>query len=116
MLLQLKPNMPIVLTEFYQQLRKIVVCISEMPTTILWITNKKKRNYASANNWIRTRKPNHSDFWTQRRWKNNLVKNSGAIAINATIWNVNPVHERSETFLFDRILTDIGDNQSIENH
>jgi DNA mismatch repair protein MutS2 len=25
------------------------------------------------------------------------------------------VHERSETFLFDRILTDIGDNQS-ENH
>lgn len=25
-----------------------------------------------------------------------------------------PVHERSETFLFDRILTDIGDNQSIE--
>ena len=27
-----------------------------------------------------------------------------------------PVHERSQTFLFDRILTDIGDNQSIENH
>lgn len=27
-----------------------------------------------------------------------------------------PVHEQSETFLFDRILTDIGDNQSIENH
>ncbi len=27
-----------------------------------------------------------------------------------------PVHPRSETFLFDRILTDIGDNQSIENH
>lgn len=27
-----------------------------------------------------------------------------------------PVHERSQTFLFDRIMTDIGDNQSIENH
>lgn len=27
-----------------------------------------------------------------------------------------PVNEKSETFLFDRILTDIGDNQSIENH
>ncbi|MTG97802.1 MULTISPECIES: endonuclease MutS2 [Myroides] len=27
-----------------------------------------------------------------------------------------PVHERSKTFLFDRILTDIGDNQSVENH
>jgi DNA mismatch repair protein MutS2 len=27
-----------------------------------------------------------------------------------------PVHERSTTCLFDRILTDIGDNQSIENH
>jgi DNA mismatch repair protein MutS2 len=32
----------------YQQLRKIV-CISEMPTTILYLNNKqKKRNYASA--------------------------------------------------------------------
>ncbi|MDO4728545.1 MAG: DNA mismatch repair protein MutS [Bacteroidota bacterium] len=27
-----------------------------------------------------------------------------------------PVHHSSQTFLFDRILTDIGDNQSIENH
>lgn len=27
-----------------------------------------------------------------------------------------PVHERSKLCLFDRILTDIGDNQSIENH
>jgi DNA mismatch repair protein MutS2 len=27
-----------------------------------------------------------------------------------------PVHERSRVFLFDRIITDIGDNQSIENH
>jgi DNA mismatch repair protein MutS2 len=27
-----------------------------------------------------------------------------------------PVHERSEVCLFDRIITDIGDNQSIENH
>ncbi|WP_452222029.1 endonuclease MutS2 [Lacinutrix salivirga] len=27
-----------------------------------------------------------------------------------------PVHERSKVFLFDRIVSDIGDNQSIENH
>lgn len=27
-----------------------------------------------------------------------------------------PVHEKSEVFFFDKILTDIGDNQSIENH
>ncbi|MCX7548076.1 DNA mismatch repair protein MutS [Xanthomarina sp. F1114] len=27
-----------------------------------------------------------------------------------------PVHERSKVFIFDRIITDIGDNQSIENH
>lgn len=27
-----------------------------------------------------------------------------------------PVHERSSICLFDRVLTDIGDNQSIENH
>ena len=26
-----------------------------------------------------------------------------------------PVDERSETYIFDTILTDIGDNQSIEN-
>jgi DNA mismatch repair protein MutS2 len=27
-----------------------------------------------------------------------------------------PVHERSEVSIFDKVLTDIGDNQSIENH
>lgn len=27
-----------------------------------------------------------------------------------------PVHERSKMYLFDRIISDIGDNQSIENH
>ena len=27
-----------------------------------------------------------------------------------------PVHEQSRATLFDSILTDIGDNQSIENH
>lgn len=27
-----------------------------------------------------------------------------------------PVHERSKVCLFDNVLTDIGDNQSIENH
>ena len=27
-----------------------------------------------------------------------------------------PVHERSQMFFFERMLTDIGDNQSIENH
>ena len=27
-----------------------------------------------------------------------------------------PVHERSKAYLFDRIISDIGDNQSIENH
>ena len=27
-----------------------------------------------------------------------------------------PVHEKSYSCLFDQILTDIGDNQSIENH
>ena len=27
-----------------------------------------------------------------------------------------PVHERSKMFLFERIISDIGDNQSIENH
>ena len=27
-----------------------------------------------------------------------------------------PVHEKSDVCLFDNVLTDIGDNQSIENH
>jgi hypothetical protein len=86
----------------------------EMPTTqfCIWITNKKTK-LRIRKHWIRTRKPNHSDFWTQRRWKNNLVKNRGYC--NATIWNVN-CSRALRNLLFDRILTDIGDNQSIENH
>ena len=44
------------------------------------------------------------------------LKTDGLLQLMLQSGMLIPVHERSETFLFDRILTDIGDNQSIENH
>lgn len=44
------------------------------------------------------------------------LKTAGLLQLMLQSGILIPVHERSETFLFDRILTDIGDNQSIENH
>jgi dsDNA-specific endonuclease/ATPase MutS2 len=41
---------------------------------------------------------------------NKFRKNGWITPINAAIGMLIPVHERTETFLFDRILTDIGDN------
>ncbi len=44
------------------------------------------------------------------------LKTAGLLQLMLQSGLLIPVHERSSTFLFDRILTDIGDNQSIENH
>src|SRR5690606_23470291 len=44
-----------------------------------------------------------------------ILKTIGLLQLMLQSGMLIPVHERSETFLFDRILTDIGDNQSIEN-
>jgi DNA mismatch repair protein MutS2 len=48
--------------------------------------------------------------------KSITLKTVGLIQVMLQSGLLIPVHERSSVFFFDRILTDIGDNQSIENH
>ena len=48
--------------------------------------------------------------------KSITLKTVGLLQVMLQSGMLIPVHERSSVCLFDRILTDIGDNQSIENH
>ncbi|WP_431161991.1 endonuclease MutS2 [Flagellimonas beolgyonensis] len=48
--------------------------------------------------------------------KSITLKTIGLLQIMLQSGLLIPVHERSSVCLFDKILTDIGDNQSIENH
>lgn len=48
--------------------------------------------------------------------KSITLKTIGLLQIMLQSGMLIPVHERSTVCLFDKILTDIGDNQSIENH
>ncbi|TXE06022.1 DNA mismatch repair protein MutS [Gelidibacter salicanalis] len=48
--------------------------------------------------------------------KSITLKTVGLLQVMLQSGMLIPVHERSKVCLFDRILTDIGDNQSIENH
>ncbi|WP_445734154.1 endonuclease MutS2 [Mariniflexile sp.] len=48
--------------------------------------------------------------------KSITLKTVGLLQVMLQSGMLIPVHERSTVCLFDRILTDIGDNQSIENH
>ncbi len=48
--------------------------------------------------------------------KSITLKTIGLLQVMLQSGMLIPVHERSETYIFDTILTDIGDNQSIENH
>ncbi len=48
--------------------------------------------------------------------KSITLKTVGLLQLMVQSGMLIPVHERSKVCLFDRILTDIGDNQSIENH
>ena len=47
--------------------------------------------------------------------KSITLKSVGLLQVMLQSGLLIPVHEKSETFIFERILTDIGDNQSIEN-
>jgi len=47
--------------------------------------------------------------------KSITLKSVGLLQVMLQSGILIPVHEKSETFIFERILTDIGDNQSIEN-
>ena len=48
--------------------------------------------------------------------KSITLKTVGLLQLMLQTGMLIPVHERSKAALFDQILTDIGDNQSIENH
>jgi DNA mismatch repair protein MutS2 len=48
--------------------------------------------------------------------KSITLKTVGLLQVMVQSGMLIPVHERSSVCLFDRILSDIGDNQSIENH
>ena len=84
---------------------------------ILYLTNKQKNE---------TTYPQTFDLSHEKRiivisgpnagGKTISLKTVGLLQLMLQSGMLIPVHERSETFLFDRILTDIGDNQSIENH
>ena len=84
---------------------------------ILWLTNKQKN---------KTTFPQTIELHNESRiivisgpnagGKSITLKTIGLLQLMLQSGILIPVHERSETFLFDRILTDIGGNQSIENH
>lgn len=84
---------------------------------ILYLTNKGKNEithpqtieFDSKNRIIVISGPNAGG-------KTISLKTVGLLQLMLQSGMLIPVHERSETCLFDRILTDIGDNQSIENH
>ncbi|MGJ5640960.1 endonuclease MutS2 [Formosa sp. S-31] len=48
--------------------------------------------------------------------KSITLKTVGLLQVMLQSGMLIPVHERSKTCIFDRVLSDIGDNQSIENH
>lgn len=48
--------------------------------------------------------------------KSITLKTIGLLQIMLQSGILIPVHEKSDIYLFDNVLTDIGDNQSIENH
>ncbi|PNQ73008.1 DNA mismatch repair protein MutS [Hanstruepera neustonica] len=84
---------------------------------ILYVNNKKKKEKTfpqtveldQNNRIIVISGPNAGG-------KSITLKTVGLLQIMLQSGLLVPVHERSKLFLFDRIITDIGDNQSIENH
>ncbi|MFC5195030.1 DNA mismatch repair protein MutS [Bizionia hallyeonensis] len=84
---------------------------------LLYLSNKKKneKTYSQSikltqeNRIIVISGPNAGG-------KSITLKTVGLLQIMLQSGFLIPVHERSNVFLFDRVITDIGDNQSIENH
>lgn len=84
---------------------------------LLFLTNKRKNEttypqtieLAADNRIIVISGPNAGG-------KSITLKTIGLLQLMLQSGLLIPVHERSEVCLFDKILTDIGDNQSIENH
>ncbi|MEH6704746.1 MAG: DNA mismatch repair protein MutS [Galbibacter orientalis] len=84
---------------------------------LLYLTNKAKREKTypqtielhQENRIIVISGPNAGG-------KSITLKTVGLLQVMLQSGLLVPVHERSEMCLFDNVLTDIGDNQSIENH
>ncbi|MGX1930071.1 endonuclease MutS2 [Flagellimonas sp. 2504JD4-2] len=84
---------------------------------LLYLTNKLKKEKTwpqtiqlhSENRIIVISGPNAGG-------KSITLKTIGLLQVMLQSGLLIPVHERSSVCLFDKILTDIGDNQSIENH
>ncbi len=84
---------------------------------LLYLTNKRKNektfpqtiDLSPENRIIVISGPNAGG-------KSITLKTIGLLQVMLQSGMLIPVHERSEACFFDRILTDIGDNQSIENH
>lgn len=84
---------------------------------LLWLANKKKNAVTypqtvvldEQNRIIVISGPNAGG-------KSITLKTIGLLQLMIQSGMLVPVHERSTMCLFDRVLTDIGDNQSIENH
>lgn len=84
---------------------------------LLYLTNAKKKE---------TTFPQSIDFNPEKRvivisgpnagGKSITLKTIGLLQVMLQSGLLIPVHERSKVCFFDRILSDIGDNQSIENH
>lgn len=84
---------------------------------ILWLNNNKKKQKTY---------PQTIELTPEQRiivvsgpnagGKSITLKTVGLLQLMLQSGMLIPVHERSTTFLFDKVLTDIGDNQSIENH
>lgn len=84
---------------------------------ILWLNNKEKKKHT----YPQTLKLEENSriiviSGPNAGGKSITLKTVGLLQLMLQSGLLIPVHERSHTFLFDRILTDIGDNQSIENH
>ncbi len=84
---------------------------------LLYLTNKRK-NQKTWPQTIQLHKDNRIIVISgpNAGGKSITLKTIGLLQVMLQSGMLIPVHERSTVCLFDKILTDIGDNQSIENH
>ncbi|MFD2098550.1 endonuclease MutS2 [Flagellimonas iocasae] len=84
---------------------------------LLYLTNKRK-NQKTWPQTIQLHRENRIIVISgpNAGGKSITLKTIGLLQVMLQSGMLIPVHERSKVCLFDKILTDIGDNQSIENH
>ena len=107
-------NISAILPEFNTERR---LFLKDAYHPLLLIENRKK----NAKTYPQTIQLNHDSriiviSGPNAGGKSITLKTVGLLQVMLQSGLLIPVHERSSVFFFDRILTDIGDNQSIENH